>query len=373
MVEQPIPWWQRELNARLARRALRRQALRRLILLGLGVVALLVLAVLLLVVMARGSRSQAARAHRSSQIGSTVAGLTAGPANDRTATQRTGGGALTLLPPEPASTTSSSRSPLRITLTSRSGAPLPGITIWLTISGPTPYTGTAITDADGMADFPVRPVAPYTVRVRATADGSQVATSTIRVEASPPEVATSEVLGRFYASDNRCAFDTPAGTPPFFSEHFSTINFGGRPFTGYGAAAGIPSRIAASETTAAGLGTLNHFNAVFTGSFQVRKAGAVTFTFLIDDAFDFGIGGGASRVSGALSNPPRDGLTALDRLPVIGAFNQGHLEATTQVTVRFPHPGVFPYEIDYSECMAGQEALRITTGGQFLASTGKGD
>jgi len=235
---------------------------------------------------------------------------------------------------------------LRITLTSRSGAPLPGITIWLTISGPTPYTGTAITNADGVAGFPVRPTPPYTVQIRAIAHGSQVATNTTRVGTTPPAVATTDVLGRFYPSDNRCLFDTPAGTTPLFRESFATVNFGGRPFTGYGAAAGAPSRIAASGTTVAGLGTLNHFNAAFTGNLTARHTGRTTFTVLIDDAFDFGVGGGAIRVSGALSNPPPSGVTALRRLPVIGAFNQGHLEATTRVTVRFPHAGTFPYEID---------------------------
>ncbi|HXT34205.1 MAG TPA: hypothetical protein VN837_01400, partial [Chloroflexota bacterium] len=184
------------------------------------------------------------------------------------------------------------------------------------------------------------------VHVRATVGGAQVASSTIRVPAGPPGIATSAVLGRFYASDNRCAFDTPPGTAPLFSEYFATVNFDGRPFTGYGGATGSSPRIAASGTMVAGVGLLNHFNAVFTGNLKVRRAGRTTFTVLIDDAFDFGIGGGAIRVSGALSNPPRGGLTAVDRLPIVGAFNQGHLEATTQVAVRFPHPGVFPYEID---------------------------
>jgi hypothetical protein len=282
---------------------------------------------------------------------------------------RAGGDALTLLPPASASKTNSSGS-LRITLTSRSGAPLPGITIWLTITGPTSYSGTAITNADGMAAFAVRPTAPYTVRVRAAAHGSQVASTTIRVETTPPAVATTDVLGRFYPSDNRCSFDTPAGVPPLFSERFSTINFGGRPFTGFGTVAGVPSRVAASGINVAGLGAFNHFNAVFTGNLLVRRAGSVPLTVLIDDAFDFGVGGGAIRVSGALSNPPRGGLTALERLPVVGAFNQGHLEATTQVTIRFPHPGSYPYEIDYAECMGGNEALRISTAGQFLPNAG---
>ena len=274
------------------------------------------------------------------------------------------------MPPAVSPASGPTGSPLRVALTTRSGAPLPGVTVWLTIRGPVPYTGTATTDANGVAAFSFRPTAPYTVHIRATEGGTQVASSTIRIPAGPPMIATSAVLGRFYASDNRCTFDTPAGTPPLFSGYFATINFGGRPFTGYGAATGIPSRIAKSGARVAGLGTLHHFNAVFTGNLVAHRAGRTSFTFLIDDAFDFGIGGGASRVSGALSNPLRGGLTAVDRLPVVGAFNQGYLEATTAVTIHFPHPGVFPYEIDYAECMSGNEAIRISTGGQFLPGAG---
>jgi len=98
----------------------------------------------------------------------------------------------------------------------------------------------------------------------------------------------------------------------------------------------------------------------------VRRAGDIALTFLIDDAFNLGVGASASRVSGTMSNPPSSGLTALQRLPVVGAFNQGHLEALTSVTVHFPHSGAYPYEIDYAECRRGDEALRISSGGQFL-------
>jgi hypothetical protein len=117
-----------------------------------------------------------------------------------------------------------------------------------------------------------------------------------------------------------------------------------------------------------GVGPLNHFNATFTGSLVVSQAGDVPFTFLIDDAFDLGVGGGASRVSGTMSGPPPSGVTALQRLPVLGAFNQGHLEATTHVTVHFPHPGSYPYELDYSECRGGGASIRLSSGGQFLAT-----
>jgi hypothetical protein len=195
-----------------------------------------------------------------------------------------------------------------------------------------------------------------------------VATSTVQV-GQPPSVATTTVTARFYASDGRCTYDTPAGTPPLFVQDFPTINFEGRPFTDYGTAAGQPNLAAADGIARIGLGRLNHFNAVFTGDLLVRRAGDVPFTFLIDDAFDLGVGGGATRVSGTMSNPPADDLTALDRLPVVGAFNQGHLEALTSTTVHFPHAGFYPYEVDYAECMAGDASLRLSTAGRFLPTT----
>lgn len=206
------------------------------------------------------------------------------------------------------------------------------------------------------------------VHITATANGSQVAESTVRV-GQAPGVATTEVTGRFYASDGRCTYDVPPSRLPLFVAHFPTINFAGRPFTDFGVTANQANMVAAHGSYRMGSGLLNHFNAAFTGNLVVPAAGDVPFTFLIDDAFNFGVGGGARRVSGTMSNPPASKKTALHRLPLVGAFNQGHLQALTTATVHFPHAGTYPYEIDYAECMEGGEALRISTGGQFLPAT----
>jgi hypothetical protein len=282
--------------------------------------------------------------------------------------RRANGAALTLDPPARDTASTTRPTVLRVTATDRAGAPLPGITIWLTITGPLPYSGAATTDASGQASFPYKGSGPYVVHITATAGGSQVAQATVHVDAEPV-VATTTVTGRFYASDDRCTFDTPAGTPPLFIARFPTINFVGRPFTDYGAGPDPHPVIAANGGHVVGVGPLNHFNAVFTGSLVVSQAGDVPLTFLIDDAFDLGIGGGASRVSGTMSDPPPSGVTALQRLPVLSAFNQGHLEATTHTTVRFPHPGSYPYELDYSECRGGGASLRLSSAGQFVPST----
>jgi hypothetical protein len=370
--QKPIPWRLRELNARLARRALRREALRHLVLRVLSALALTLLGLVLVLTLAQetpGSlQQQPRRLHGSTALASAPASPTTagdGRATTTIAQRRAGGTTLTLDPPAAGAATNQP-SLLRVTATDRAGAPLPGITIWLTITGLVPYDGVATTDQRGVAAFAYRGNGkPYTVQITATVDGSQVATSTMQV-GQPPSVTTTAVTARFYASDGRCTYDTPADMQPLFIQDFPTINFEGRPFTDYGVKAGQPNLIAAEGMARIGVGRLNHFDAAFTGSLVVNQAGNVRFTFLIDDAFTFGVGDGATRLSGTMSNPPGSGLTALERLPVVGAFNQGHLEALTSTTVRFPRPGTYPYEVDFAECRAGNTALRISTGGQFL-------
>jgi hypothetical protein len=292
MIEQQehIPWWQRELNARLARRALRRQALRRMALQILGVAGLTAIGVLMLMALAQDARGRLAHSMRRSQKVSMAA-------NVHTSSTDTRAGHLTT-----------------------------------TVPGKQP--------------------APITVQM-----------------GQEPRVATTEITGRFYTSDGRCTYDTPSTQLPLFVAQFPTINFAGRPFTDYGASAGQPNIVAAHASDQVGLGSLNHFNAILTGSLVVHHPGDVPFTFLVDDAFNLGVGARASRVRGTLSNPPASGVTALRHLPVIGSFNQGHLQATTAVTVHFPRAGSYPYELDYAECMAGGEIIKIMIGGQVLSAT----
>jgi hypothetical protein len=291
MIEQQehIPWWQRELNARLARRARRRQALRRLVFQILGVVGLTVIGVLMLMALAQDARGRLAHSMRKHQRLAVAADIHASSMNTK--------------------------------------------------------AGHIATTLPGKQSAP---------------SGGQMG--------QRPSVATTEVTGRFYASDGRCTYDAPSAQLPLFTAQFPTINFAGRPFTDYGATAGRPNIVAAHGSDQVGLGRLNHFNAVFTGSLIVHRPGDVPFTFLVDDAFNLGVGAGANRLRGTLSNPPVSGVTALQHLPVVGSFNQGHLQATTSVTVHFPRPGTYPYEVDYAECMAGGDLLKMYAGGALLQS-----
>jgi hypothetical protein len=278
--QEQFPWWQRELNARLARRMLRREARRRLAVQVVGAGAVLALGLLLITALAQNTQGRLA--HRARSMHGDAA--------------------------------------------------------------PAPNTGK-------------------------TANGSHEQPHSVLVS---PGLATTSVTGRFYTSDGRCTFDTVPGTAPIFTMTFPTINFEGRPFTEYSAAAGQPNRVVAQGAAVVGVGRLTNFDAAFTGNLIVQGQGMAAITLLIDDAFNLGLGGGASRVSGTMTNPPSDGLTALERLPVVGAFNHGHLETIKTVTIQFPHPGVYPYEIDYAQCMGGNAALRIITNRQFLATVEPG-
>ena len=375
--DRPVPWWQRELNARLARRALRLEALRRTALRALGGAALVAVGLLLVLVLAQGTRARLAGDARRTHRGITlaIAGTAPTPTRIATATAttgalRTGGATLTLDPPSAPGASAHQGAELRVTLTDRSGAPLAGVAIWLTVAGTLPYSGAATTDAQGVARFRYTGTAPYTVHIAATAGGQGLARSTVRV-APEPVVAIVAITGRFYASDDRCAYDIPPGTTPVLVARFPTINFQGRPFTDRDTAKDGGGGTSSYVTREVGIGRLNHFDAAFTGVLLVRRAGEIPFTFLIDDAFDLGLGGGATRIRGTMSNPPPSGVTAMQHLPVVGAFNQGHLQATTGVAVRFPRPGRYPFEIDYAECRGGGAALRVSAAGQFLAAAGK--
>ncbi|HVA89909.1 MAG TPA: hypothetical protein VNL71_08690 [Chloroflexota bacterium] len=257
-----------------------------------------------------------------------------------------------------------------VTLTDRAGTPISGATLRLMAGGRALQT--ARTGADGVARFSYHGAGgPVTVHIMAMVGGRPVATSTVQLGEQAP-ISTTPVTGRFYPSDNACRFTASPTSVPAFSVSFPTLDFGGRPFTGYAEAAGQPARRAEWGGQVAGVGPLDHFNAVFTGTFDVSRPGNVPFTILIDDAFDLGIGRGARRVRGTMRNPPSSGATALLHLPVLGAFNQGHLQATTGVTVYFPHSGIYPYEMDYAECDAGGESLRVSTGGWLLPETENG-
>ena len=219
--DRPVPWWQRELNARLARRALRREALRRTALRGLGGAALVALGLLLVLVLAQGTRVRLAggarRTHRGTALAAAVASPT--PTGIATATATIGalrarGATLTLDPPSArGAATHQGADAAGHAHGSQRRAAARHHHLADHRRARCPTAARRPPTPAGVARFRYGGTAPYTVHITATADGQGLARSTVRV-APEPAVATTAVTGRFYASDDRCTFDTPPGTAP---------------------------------------------------------------------------------------------------------------------------------------------------------------
>ena len=252
---------------------------------------------------------------------------------------------------------------VHVTLTDYAGAPLAGreITATFTTNGLLPLgsaarevdSHTRSTDASGIASFPFRG-GPVTATFVASARARPL---TIQLTGTTPDITATEINGRFYGSDGSCTFSSSPGTPLRFVESFPTMDFAGQPFTNFfGAGA---SRVAAGGTIV-GTGNLAHFNAAFMGNLLVRTPGKKSFTVLTNNRFALGIGGDADPTV----RQPAMGKTALNQYPVMGPT----AGEPTVVTVYFPNPGYYPYELDYAACHAGAATLRMSTAGVWLTA-----
>ena len=267
------------------------------------------------------------------------------------------------------------------------GTALSGIPVSFTVTGPNAGSGSGVTNSNGNALFTYKGTnsGTDTIQATATVGTAQVTSGMVPaiwlVPAQP--ISTSTVLGRFFLSPNDSADnDTPLSATPVFTQVFPNINFdpipgvtlsngtviddGTRPFTDvttdeYGNPTG--TIVAQGNGYQAGSDQMYEFQAVFTGTYAVAQAGNVTINFSSDDGMVLGIGGGATRVSGPMINPPNSGTTTFNNYPVIAAFAEETIPPFQgMVVVNFPAPGSYPYEIDYSECCGG--ALSLSMFGQ---------
>ncbi|HEY6909571.1 MAG TPA: Ig-like domain-containing protein [Myxococcales bacterium] len=300
-------------------------------------------------------------------------------------------GTLALAPaqagPDPVGATQS----LQATLLDFQGRPVAGQSITFTVTGANPRTGSGTTDAAGHAAFSYSGAAAGTDNIQATAaSGERSGTSTISWVVPTQVVSTSTVESLFFTADGSGIFNTPRTATPVFAQTFPTINFNPPAGTvpGNTSGVGVNTRPFVDVTTdlngnftgtitaqgngaQAGVGSLFVFNAVFRGTLVVSQAGDRTFSFFSDDGFVFGVGNGATPLPGNPNlHPPAGGLTPFDGLPVMGSFNTPTAPVGNAVAVHFPAPGVYPYELDYSECCGGQLALTMTSGGHGLPPAG---
>lgn len=205
-------------------------------------------------------------------------------------------------------------------------------------------------------------------------------------------LSISSVSGRFFANPtNSGAFTAQPGSAVAFVQDFPVINFNPpagtvscsnsisvnewtRPFT-----AVIPDIGGSCSTVVAegddqlgnhhqaGVGDLYNLNAVFMGSLTVSGPTQVTLNFFSDDGWILSMGANLagqqpSYVSGPRINPPPVG--PFSQYPVIGSYNKGSSPARNDLVVNFPAAGMYPFELDYSECCGGQLVLTLNANGQ---------
>jgi RHS repeat-associated protein len=283
---------------------------------------------------------------------------------------------------------------LTATFTDASGNPIVGQTITLSVTGANPTTATVTTGPAGTATFSYSgTVAGADVAQASFTQGSllvQSNTSNITWISPVATVGTTPAQGNFYSvAGSPSTFVATPGETPVFGQTFPTIDFNPpagtvnhnvsgvgpttRPFTDVttDAMSNFDGTIVAQGNgMQAGVGPLQSFDAVFTANFVVSKPGDVTFDVLSDDGFLLGVGGGASRVSGAYENAPSSNASPFQGYPLVGAFNEssGGTPVTNPVTIHFPAAGSYPYELDYFECCTGDLSLTMTVA-TFTAQT----
>ena len=267
---------------------------------------------------------------------------------------------------------------LTVTATNTAGEPVANLVVHLVVDGPNAAATNLTTGADGTATFTYTGTAAGTDTAQASAGALVSNTASVAWLTPAQPITTTTIHGRFFPNpSNSGAFTATPATPPSFEQDFPTIDFNPPSGTVRGASSSVNNRpftdvatdlagnfagsiIAQGNGFQAGVGPLFDFDAVFTGTYTVAAAGNVSFDFFSDDGFIIGVGGGATRVSGSLQNPPASGVTPFEGYPVVGAYNNPTSPVANQVVVHFPGPGTYPYELDYTECCGGQLVITMT-------------
>jgi hypothetical protein len=118
-------------------------------------------------------------------------------------------------------------------------------------------------------------------------------------------------------------------------------------------------------------GHTDNYQLIILGTIHVPVGGQYSFTIKHHDGMIWGIGGGATKVSGTSDNPTGQTVTAANGYPVIGGTNRGLSGGGLSVdtfSVNFDLPGDYPIEVDYSYWYHSGQQLNITCNGQVLAN-----
>jgi RHS repeat-associated protein len=266
------------------------------------------------------------------------------------------------------------------TLRNQDGTPLAYFSVSFTVNGANNTSGSATTDGNGIATFAYASAnsGSDTIQASANAAGGQVTSNKVFATWIVPSdpISTTTVLGRFFPLTNCCWFNASPASTPLFEQIFPTINFdppsgaipgnttvgtGTHPFTDVtldknGNFSG--TIVAQGNGYQAGSGPLTGFEASFTGSFIVANGGDMVIPIYVDNSFILGIGGGTTRVSGPIAGAPQ--FTPFGQYPVMGALSTSIGGAS--ITVHFPGPGTYPYELDYVEDGVGLQSIMMMSG-----------
>jgi hypothetical protein len=197
--------------------------------------------------------------------------------------------------------------------------------------------------------------------------------------ANDSPVSISSVSSSFYLNPTDSgAFIASPSTAVTFTQEFPSLNFNPpagtvkcsnavnvtpdtRPFTDV-----VPQPdgscktiVAQGNKLQAGVGDMGNFQAVFTGSFQVSTPGRITFNMYSDDGWILSIGPSGTNqpayVSGPMVNFPRVG--PFTGYTIVGSYNVSSAPNKNNLVVGFPAAGTYPFELDYSDCCEGTQAL----------------
>jgi len=206
------------------------------------------------------------------------------------------------------------------------------------------------------------------------------------VFAADSPISVSSISASFFPNPNDSgAFTATPSTAVTFTQEFPALNFNTpagtvtcsnqtgvspstQPFTNV-----IPQPdgscktiVAQGNNQQAATGDMRSFQAVFTGAFQVATAGRITFNVYSDDGWILSIGPNANGaqpgyVSGPMLNFPRVG--PFTGYPIVGSYNVVSAPNRNDLVVGFPSAGIYPFELDYSDCCSGTQALTVLANG----------
>ncbi|MCD4686238.1 MAG: Ig-like domain-containing protein [Anaerolineae bacterium] len=281
---------------------------------------------------------------------------------------------------------------LTATLTDETGQPLPGYTVDFVFAANNPNipatTPQGITDATGIATLTYTGLnnGTDTIEAHITVNAVSIQSNAALVNWITPveDVSTSTIWGCFYAAPDGSGggVSITQNDEPVFCQTFPSVNFNPSYALGYSVNprtklfTNVTVDLHGNETGTivaqdngyqAGMTSLSSFEAVFTGELIVGNECfpgpddpcIITFSVYSDDGFILGIGNGAQRVGGAWSNAPDPAVTVIHEFPIMGTYNRLLAPTEKQVIVSFPAPGIYPFEMDYSQGPPSESALTL--------------